>query len=189
MIFRRSKRKPFLSYNKRLYHGTNVRFEEPKSDRNTLPCDFGRGFYLTEIYDRAVSRAEEKATLVEGSEKWILVFEFDDERAYADAKNGKLQIKEYREDKEWLDAVTMFWDDSLRELWENAKIEGIIIAPSSDARTWEILNAYRSSLRSREDVEKALRELRLDIYGTQYFFGTDKVIMKYLKFVSAHRIE
>ena len=181
----RKGKEPVISYSIRLYHGTDTPFKKPEFDRNVLPCDLGRGFYLTRKLDRAVSRAEEKALLSGSPEKWVLVFEFDDERAYYDVKHNKLFLKEFKEDKEWLDVVTLFWDDDYAECWERSNIEGIIISPSTDAKTGQILSEYRSSPRTEEDAEKALRELELEKYGTQYFFGSNEVIGKYLTYVGA----
>ena len=65
-------KKPVISPNIDLYHGSNVKFRRPKPDVNELPCDLGKGFYLTEDWDRAVSRADEKAKSNENSEKWVL---------------------------------------------------------------------------------------------------------------------
>ena len=115
-------------------------------------------------------------------------FVFDDEKAYRDAKRGKLWLKEYNPDKERLGVVSSFWDPSLTDLLNHSQIEGIIISPSSDARIPTVLKEYRTSPRTAGDVEKALSDLNLDKYGIQYFFGSKAVIRKYLTFAGAYRI-
>ncbi len=114
-MFRKPK-KPVISPNIDLYHGSNVMFEKPDPDVNKLPCDLGKGFYLTKDWKRAVSRAEEKALSNKTTEKWVMKFVFDAERAYRDAREGQLYLKRYKEDKEWLDTVWFYWDESKRGL-------------------------------------------------------------------------
>ncbi len=180
--------KSVISPNIDLYHGTNVKFRRPKPDVNELPCDLGKGFYLTEYPERAENRAEEKASGNPNSEKCVLKFVFDDEKADRVFKRGKLWLKEYSANKEWLDVVSSFWDPSMKDLLEHSQIHGIIISPSSDARISDVLGVYRCSPKTAEDVEKALQALDLDKYGIQYVFGSKTAIRKYLKFAGAYRI-
>ena len=182
-------KKLVISPNKDLYHGSNVKFRRPKPDVNELPCDLGKGFYLTGDWDRAVRRAKEKSESGGSTEKWVLKFVFDDVKANRDAEQGKLWLKVYDENKEWLDVVTNFWDPSMDDLLEHSKIEGIIISPSSDARIPIVLDEYRSSPRAEDDVKKALFDLEPKKFGIQYVFGSKAAIRKYLKFAGAYRIE
>lgn len=181
---------PVYSANKMLYHGTTVYFEIPRIENSNPPCDLGRGFYLTESRERAEQRAREKAERSKRKEKkYVLIFEFDDEKAYLDASNGIVYLKSYDENKEWLYLVEMFWDDETWNISRNVSIEGILIAPSTDANNAEILKEYRISPKSDSDVERALDRLILNRFGTQYYFGTNRLIRKYLTFVKALEIE
>ena len=185
MIFRRSKRKPFLSYNKRLYHGTTSNFTDAKSDVNRLPCDHGLGFYLTPFFDRTTSRAEEKV-FNEDSVVQVYLYIFDDERAQQDANDGKLWFETIVPCKQWLDSTEFFWDRSIEGALYKLRTDAILIMPSPDATVERILTRYRNSARTDADVKQALEDLNLDRYGTQYYFGTDKNITKYLTFVGKY---
>ncbi len=167
--------------NIRLYHGSSVRFGDPRADASSLPCDFGKGFYLTPDYSRAEERARYK--LKGGTdEAYVLAFDYDDEAAERDSASGKRPfIITFEAGKEWLDFVERNWDTRYTGIQYLTTFDGIIIGPSSDANIERVLREYRNSPRRPEDVERALRELDLEKYGEQYFFGSDEVMRKYLK--------
>lgn len=48
----------------RLFHGTNTDFDRVKLDRSKPNKDFGRGFYLSDNYQQALSMAELKVELL-----------------------------------------------------------------------------------------------------------------------------
>lgn len=173
--------------NIKLYHGSSVVFERPRADVNVLPCDFGRGFYMTEDKERARRRAVEKM-LKGGGKGFVLEYDFDDEAAFRDSKKGRPYIKWFEEDKEWLDFVERNWDGRYVEMGDHTSFDGIIIGPSSDYRIADVLDKYRKSPRGDDDVEKALRDLDLAAYGKQYFFGSQEAIDKYLKYVGATEV-
>ena len=42
----------------KLYHSSNVCVEHPDTEHSRLYLDFGRGFYLTSLYEQAVRYAQ-----------------------------------------------------------------------------------------------------------------------------------
>ena len=76
-----------------VYHGSNVKVENPKLNNNTRPLDFGKGFYVTENYEQAKAWAIKKADRF-GGNSVITKYEINLEN---------LRLKEFGHiDKEWL---------------------------------------------------------------------------------------
>lgn len=176
---------PVISRNKILYHGTVSNFKQARSDCNRLPGNHGLGFYLTPSFDRALLRAKEKA-IRKDSVAQVYVYIFDDVRAQRDADAGKIWFENIVPSRKWLDITELFWDRSFESAMYHVRTDGILIMPSSDAMIEEVLGTYRQSKRTDHDVEQTLRDLELDKYGEQYYFGTDELIGKYLTFVGKY---
>jgi len=88
---RRGKGEIEIDPNIKLYHGSSVVFEKPRADVNALPCDFGIGLYMTADPKRAEIRAIEKAERTD-KKAYVLEYDFDDEAALSDEREGKVWI-------------------------------------------------------------------------------------------------
>lgn len=60
----------------RLYHGTNVEFDQIDLTKSNRFKDFGQGFYLTDIKQQAVELAEKRAER-DGGFAIVQEYEFD----------------------------------------------------------------------------------------------------------------
>ncbi len=173
--------------NIKLYHGSSVVFERPLADVNALPCDFGMGLYMTADPKRAEVRAIEKAEAT-GKKAYVLEYDFDDEAALRDEREGKVFIKRFEEDGDWLDYVERHWDPRYTDVEYHTRFDGIIVGPSSDAKIQDVLEKYRKGRRTSRRTRKTLEELELEKYGTQYFFGSQEAIDKYLRYVGKREV-
>lgn len=63
-----------------LYHGTNTDFDEIDLSKSSPYKDFGRGFYLTDIYEQAQAMAEKRFNLF-GGEAVVQKYEFNYDEA------------------------------------------------------------------------------------------------------------
>ena len=58
----------------RLYHSSNIIVEKPDTSHSRKYLDFGRGFYLTSIYDQAIRYAQRLKR--RGQPAWLNIYEF-----------------------------------------------------------------------------------------------------------------
>lgn len=58
----------------RLFHGTNVDFDKIDFSKSNPWKDFGKGFYLTDIYEQALNMGHKKTLIFGGS---TIVQEYD----------------------------------------------------------------------------------------------------------------
>lgn len=82
----------------RLYHSSNVAVVNPDTQHSRDYLDFGRGFYLTTIFEQAVSYAQRFQR--RNKEAWLNSYEFE-------FKYEEWRIREFKSyDGEWLDFIS-----------------------------------------------------------------------------------
>lgn len=81
----------------KLYHSSTVAIKKPDTGHSREYLDFGKGFYLTSIYEQAVKYAQR--FIRRNREAWLNSYEFDCDLSQWNA----LQFDSY--DKEWLQFV------------------------------------------------------------------------------------
>ena len=81
----------------RLYHSSYVSIHTPDTKHSRQYLDFGRGFYLTTIYDQAVRYAQRFKR--RGQQAWLNSYEF----TYNETEWKVKRFDAY--DKDWLDFV------------------------------------------------------------------------------------
>ena len=59
-----------------LYHGTNVRFKEIDLSRSKDKRDFGKGFYLTTIFEQAERWAKNQFIRYGGDGSFVKIYEY-----------------------------------------------------------------------------------------------------------------
>ena len=87
----------------KLYHSSNLIVEHPDILHSRKYLDFGRGFYLTSIYEQAVRYAQRFKR--RGQDAWLNVYEFS---MNEETKWKILRFDSY--DKRWLDFVAQCRD-------------------------------------------------------------------------------
>ena len=88
-----------------LYHGSHIEVKQPLALVGRTNLDFGRGFYLTSIYEQAASWANVVAARKSRKAKAIVsVYNFDEEAVHRSNFNWQV-FEEYN--LEWLDYVVL----------------------------------------------------------------------------------
>ena len=148
-----------------LYHGTNVDFSEidfTKSNRNK---DFGRGFYLTDIFEQAQHWAIKKSEIFGGAaiiQKYCL-----DENVLL---NSTLKVLKFDSPtEEWAEFVF----NNRRRIPMFTHDYDVVIGPIADDGVAYLLARYAEGTFSLKDLAKELEYKHLNI---QYFFGTKKAV-------------
>lgn len=168
-----------------LYHGTLSLFTQIDLNMCQGYKDFGPGFYLSGVKDRAVKIAlrnknrEVMRNKVIGKKGNILAYcyvVFFDESAFTDSN---LNIKIFNQaDLEWIKFL-------LANRSSKYKIHNydIVIGPTADAQTVPIIQEYYAKYgKNMSDtvLSNLIKDLKPDVYPKQYYFGT-KESLKYLK--------
>ena len=87
----------------KLYHSSNTVIEHPDTLHSRKYLDFGRGFYLTSLYDQAVRYAQRFKR--RGQTAWRNIYEL------SDIAENQWNIKKFESyNKEWLDFVAQCRD-------------------------------------------------------------------------------
>ena len=73
----------------KLYHSSNVSVDCPDTDHSRSYLDFGRGFYLTSLYDQAVRYAQRFKR--RGQPAWLNTYETD----ISQVRSLKMRLLDY----------------------------------------------------------------------------------------------
>lgn len=153
----------------KLYHGTNIDFNEIDLTQSNKHKDFGQGFYLTDIRSQAEELAAKKSRLF-GGYPVIQEYEFDES---ALDNNGLKVLKFEAPTTEWAEFIF-----KNRNRDSNFKHDyDIVIGPIADDGVAYLLGRYEEGTISIEELSRKLDFKKLN---SQYFFGTTKSL-KYLK--------
>ena len=154
----------------KLYHGSNVEFGDIDLKRSKPNKDFGRGFYLSDNYERALDMARIKVVQLEAGRPVVMTYEVDDR---------------------FLDDLRILRYDSYSEEWAKfillnrnnpsdtpAHDYDVVIGPIADDKVGLQLWRYETNL---IDLSTLVRNLKyMKGITIQYYFGTERAI-KYLK--------
>ena len=159
-----------------VYHGSNVKVENPRLITPNRALDFGIGFYTTTNIEQAKSFANNVVNRNEGRGVPIIsCYEVD-----FDKINNEFKILKFdHANDEWLDFVYAN---------RTAKYSGIqydvIIGPVANDTVYRIFRLYENGDIDRETVIKRLKITEL---FNQVTFCTEKVIAE-LKFIKSEEI-
>lgn len=155
----------------KLYHGSDVRIDHVNLSLGRINKDFGKGFYLTSIYQQAIEMGKRRARQTEGGSAVVTEFLFDDTCLVANELNIKL-----------FPAVSEEWALFILNN-RHASRTGfrhsydIVIGPIADDGVVQQLDLYEMQLITLPQLVEALRFHRLN---NQYYFGTERAL-SYLK--------
>ena len=155
-----------------VYHGSIETVEKPDIKHSYRPLDFGKGFYVTSVYEQAERWARRKADLF-GSDKAIIsVYGMREE-------TDELQVKTFGPNLlEWIDFVCKCRDGGT----EYQKFD-VICGKVANDRVFRVVDMYHAGI---WDKERALKEIKVYPSYDQIAFITQKAIDQLLKFQS-HR--
>lgn len=176
---------------KTLYHGTTSLFTQIDLTKCNGYKDFGPGFYLSGVKDRAEKIArrnrdrEKSQNKVLGIKGNVLAYCYTvlfDEQVLVDKI---LRVKLFKQpDLDWIKFIL------LNRYNKDKKHDyDIVIGPTADAQTVPILNRYRNRYgynMSDDVLLELIQEMKPDVYPKQYYFGTENAI-KYLKIQLSRR--
>ena len=157
----------------KLYHGTNVKFENPQILKPNRALDFGAGFYTTTDKNQAISWAEAVVKRTTAGVPSLNVYELD-ENCF-----DKLQIKRFESPtKEWLDFVcehrlSIDFQDNF----------DLIIGPVANDDTMPTIQSYMEWFTNNPDrkdffANVALELLKPNKLKDQVVFKTDKSLQQ-----------
>lgn len=156
----------------KLYHGTNVEFDEIDLSKSKKYKDFGQGLYLTEDRNQARRLAEQRC-LVDGGDIVILSFDFDIEMAKSDLSIRMLFFEGYTH--EWAEFINL---NRNKNNWKGKNHPyDIVHGPIADDKVGLQIKLFNQDI---IDVDTLLERLKFVKPTYQYYFGTEKAL-KYLK--------
>ncbi len=150
----------------RLFHGTNIDFDKIDISKSNPWKDFGKGFYLTDIYEQALKMGKKKA-LIFGGEPIVQEYEFDEKHL----QDGSLCILSFsKPDKEWAEFIFQNRNKRFHKKMHNFDI---VYGPIANDGVAYLLGRYdEGSL----NIEELARMLEYKHLNNQYYFGTERAI-------------
>lgn len=152
----------------KLYHGTNVNFNEIDLSMCKPNKDFGRGFYLTDIRKQALDMAIRRCDLEKKGTPVVLEYEFNESLLIS----GDMKVKRFEEVcGEWAEFIFANRKAQERSIHDY----DIVIGPVADDGVVFQLNLYQQHFITLEQLVQGLKYRKLN---RQYFFGTPLAISK-----------
>ena len=156
----------------KLYHSSNMVVEQPDTLHSRSYLDFGKGFYLTSIYDQAVRYAQRFKR--RGQTAWLNSYELSDNL------DCHWKVKTFEAyDREWLDFVAQCRDG--REVGDYDLIVGGI----ANDKVILTLDRYFSGEISQEE---ALGLLQFEKPNIQYCIRSAALLNECLTFIKSEEI-
>ena len=156
----------------KLYHSSNVIVESPDTLHSRNYLDFGRGFYLTSLYEQAVRYAQRFKS--RGQQAWLSAYEFsiDD-----DSQWKIMKFDSY--DEHWLDFVAQCRDGI------DVGDYDMVIGGIANDRVIITLDRYFNHEISQEE---ALGLLRFEKPNIQYCRRTERMLRECLTYINCEQI-
>lgn len=156
----------------KLYHSSNVIVESPDTLHSRNYLDFGRGFYLTSLYEQAVRYAQRFKR--RGQQAWLNTYEF----SINDDSQWKI-IKFDSYDEHWLDFVAQCRDG------KDVGDYDMVIGGIANDRVILTLDRYFANEISQEE---ALGLLRFEKPNIQYCIRTERMLRECLTYINCEQI-
>lgn len=154
-----------------LYHSSSVEVKEPDTAHSRLYLDFGKGFYLTSIYDQAVRYAER--FLRRGKTAWLNTYELDD-----NIDGWKiLYLESYN--KEWLDFVS-----DCRAGNDTSDYDMVVGGIANDRVILTLDRYFQGELTQ----EQALGLLKYERPNIQYCIRSEQLLKECLTFINSEQL-
>ena len=155
----------------KLYHGTNIQFNEVNLKRCRPNKDFGQGFYLTDLKQQALLMAQRRCDIEGTGTPFVLEYEFDEKYL----SDGSLSVKVFTNVcEEWAEFILT---NRQRRKKNPQHSYDIVIGPIADDGVVFQLNRYQQKM---IDLPTLVKELTFKKLNNQYYFGTPKSLT-YLK--------
>lgn len=149
----------------RLYHGSNVKIDTIEPLRGKKGKDFGRGFYLSAIFEQAYRMAELTVAKTGEGEPVVTEFEFDE------SKVDGLRVKRFEAyDKDWAEFIIMNRNNRSEK---QAHDYDIVYGPIADDTVGATISLFQRHYISLDELIKRLQFVKPKY---QYFFASESAI-------------
>ena len=155
-----------------LYHSSNMVVNQPDTKHSRMYLDFGRGFYLTSIYDQAVRYAQRFKR--RNQQAWINIYELPDD--FCNHWNVKV-FEAYN--LEWLDFVAQCRDG------KDVGNYDMVVGGIANDKVIETLDRYFLGEISQEI---ALGLLRFEKPNIQYCIRSERMLKQCLTFIESKQL-
>ncbi len=156
----------------RLYHSSNIIVEHPDTLHSRQYLDFGRGFYLTSIYDQAVRYAQRFKR--RGQQAWLNTYELSEEDI------GQWNVKRFKSyNKQWLDFVAQCRDG------KDVGDYDMVIGGIANDRVIITLDRYFTGEITQKE---ALGLLRFEKPNIQYCIRSEQMLQACLTYIDSEQI-
>ena len=156
----------------RLYHSSNIIVEHPDTLHSRQYLDFGRGFYLTSIYDQAVRYAQRFKR--RGQQAWLNTYELSEENI------GQWNVKRFKSyNKQWLDFVAQCRDG------KDVGDYDMVIGGIANDRVIITLDRYFTGEITQKE---ALGLLRFEKPNIQYCIRSEQMLQACLTYIESEQI-
>jgi hypothetical protein len=137
-----------------VYHGSYTEIKKIDLSKATASNDFGKGFYVTNIYEHAKIMAERQGES-HNCAGAVSAFEFDYYEAFSDEHDNRYKTKKFDEyTREWLDFIVENRENKTgKQIHEYDIVEG----PVADDRVRKTVPKYAQKLISADDFLKILK--------------------------------
>ena len=149
-----------------LYHGTNIDFQIIEIEKSNPYKDFGRGFYLTDIFSQAENMANKKARILGGIP---IVQKYNFEESALSDNNLRVLIFE-KPTKEWAEFI---YRNRSRTHPPFSHDYDIVIGPIADDGVAYLLSRYEEGFCTLDELARDLKYKKL---YKQFFFGSPRAI-------------
>lgn len=158
----------------RLYHGSYCRITDIDLSKSRNYKDFGKGFYLTPDFNRAVTMANRSVILNQTGTPEVNSYIFNKTSCPLD-----LNIKEFKSNNwEWAKFVMMNRDKTLKPPYEHGY--DIVFGPVADSSIDPEIELYRQEYGDDFLINKNLdilaKRLKYQARYIQYCFCTEKAL-------------
>ena len=155
----------------KLYHSSNAPVENPDTSHSRDYLDFGKGFYLTSIYEQAVKYAQR--FLRRQQHAWLNTYEF----IYEPYEWRVLEFTAY--DKAWLDFVS-----KCRAGMDDSDFD-IVIGGIANDKVIQTLDRYFEGEISEDET---LGLLKYEKPNNQYCIRSQSMLDKCLRHIESRRL-
>lgn len=149
-----------------LFHGSKYGLSEVTVSGSRDNCDFGKGFYLGETYNQALSFVCEKEKSCIYSFRYSLT---------------DLKIKRFECDLEWMLAICYYRgtlrgfhsNSMVRKIIDDIEAADVVIAPIADNKMFYVMAQFTEG---EINADVALHSLSASKLGLQFIFKTEKAL-------------
>lgn len=151
-----------------LYHGSNVPIEEIDLSKGLQDKDFGKGFYLTDIYSQAEEMALRRTRIAGWGQPTVTAYSFDEKSIQNEVLNRKVFPDKPCE--EW--ARFVYANRHSSETGFQHSYDIVVGPVADDGVAYQLERYHEGAI----DLETLAQELTYKNLNRQYFFGTDRAI-------------